>query len=74
MLLEEWGNFLNHLITTSPDQCDTSEKWHQRRGEIAALRFVLAAKEQAQMSLKNLPDREFPDEPAKEPERNQLED
>lgn len=75
LIFEEWQHFLDHLVTSAPDQCDTADKWFQRRGEIAALRHVLNAKHLAEESLKNLPHAEFPDEePPKETERNPLEE
>jgi hypothetical protein len=72
-MFEDWQRFHDHLVATAPEQCDTSEKWHQRRGEIAAMRFVLNTGAQVESAMKNLGEQTFPDEPPKEPEGNPLE-
>lgn len=71
LLFEDWQKFHDQIVNNAADQCDTSEKWHQRRGEIAAMRFVLSAKAQVESALKNLAEHE---QAPKEPERNPLED
>lgn len=75
LLFEEWKNFHDHLVNTAADQCDTADKWFQRRGEIAALRYIMGAHQQAEEALKNLPEAQFADEePRQETERNPLEE
>lgn len=73
MIFAEYKNLLDHMVQTAADQCDTTEKWFQRRGEIAALRMVLATEDNAKRSLEGLPEQTFPDEAPKE-ETNPLED
>lgn len=74
LLFEDWQRFHDMIVANAADQCDTPEKWMQRRGEIAAMRFILSAKAQAENALKNLDEQEFPDEPPKKSEPNPLED
>lgn len=73
LILREFEQMHTYLTNSAPDQCDTAEKWYQRRGEIAMVRKFLAIAVEARSALEALPSQRFDDEPAV-PQTNELED
>lgn len=61
------------LLHSAPNDCDTGEKWMERRGKLLQIEQVISYQTQAVNELKNIDKAEFNDEKQAHT-RNELED
>lgn len=73
LIMKEYQLMLNQLTQYAADHCDTSEKWFQRRGEIAMLRKFLQTEDDVLAAIDELPNQVFDGETPPEAS-NDLED
>jgi hypothetical protein len=59
---EECHGLQANLLATATSDCDTSERWFERRGRLLMLEQIIMYPQAAMVELQNIDDAEFDDE------------